>query len=207
MPFNKQNCVAMLNTLFPPIASVSPTANPTQDTLQEQRDDFFKKISSVEKSGPQVLSSIHQQGMTEGDANGWAPVARQLGMYLQLTTSMMDECCNMQNVERLVPHKHVFGKGGNSKTDTNVSLSGFDKWPSTSGTGVTFPTEPCRPKTSSGARGTQLGKLARGLETFGRSRTKVADLSPEDEMFAIPHQKQHKAVKKIRSIGKLSLKF
>lgn len=197
----------MLNTLFPPIASVAPTANPSEGMLQKQRDGFFKKILSVEKNGPQVLSNVQQRGMTGGDENGWAPVARQLGVYLQLTTSVMNECCNIQHLEGLVPHKHVSGKGDNSKTGTGMSLSGFDKLPATSGTAATSPTGPYRPKTSSDALGTDLDKLARGPETFGRSRTKAAELSSKDDMFTASPQKQHKAVRQMRSIGKLSLKF
>ena len=39
-PFNKHNCVAMLNTLYPPVATSQPTKLLTAVILKRQRDGF-----------------------------------------------------------------------------------------------------------------------------------------------------------------------
>lgn len=78
MPFNKHNCAAMLNTLYPPLITVPPTSKLTLPILKAQRDGFFKYIQSVEANGPRVLTNLMQQDMEFGDDNGWASVVRYL---------------------------------------------------------------------------------------------------------------------------------
>lgn len=192
----------MLNTLYPPFASAPANVKITEDNLKKQRDGFFKYISAVDKSGPRVLANVINQGMAEGDSNGWAPIVRQLQMYLQLANSMINECCNIHDLEDLEPVRYV--KNGRSKTDSGVSISGFSMRPTTA-VRTASPDEPQRPKTPSGGRGTALEKLARGLKTIGRSRTDVTEISPKEEMFTSP-QKQHKSLRKMRSMGDRSLR-
>lgn len=194
----------MLNTLYPPFASAPANVRITEDNLKKQRDGFFKYISAVDKNGPRVLANVINQGMAEGDSNGWAPIVRQLQMYLQLANSMINECCNIQELEDLEPIK--YSKNGRSKTDSGVSLSGFSLRPTTA-VKNTSSDEPQRPKTPSGGRGTALEKLARGLKTIGRSRTDVTEISPKEEMFVTsPPKQQHKSLRKMRSMGDRSLR-
>jgi hypothetical protein len=200
-PFNRHNCVAMLNTLYPPFAAPPATVKISEDNLQKQRDGFFKYISAVDKSGPRVLSNVINQGRGDGDVNGWAPIVRQLQMYLQLANSMINECCGVQDLEDLEPIKHR--KHARAKTDSGVSLSAAEIRPLTVSTTAE---EHFRPKTPSGGRGTALEKLARGLKTIGRSRTDVTEISPREGMFPTSPQKPHRALRKMRSMGDRSLK-
>lgn len=202
-PFNKHNCVAMLNTLYPPFGAAPPYVKISDDNLKKQRDGFFKYISAVDKNGPRVLTNVINQGMVQGDDNGWAPIVRQLQMYLQLANSMINECCNVHDLEDLEPLRH--GKHAKSKTDSAISMGGSDKRPSTS-RAVTSPEEHSRPKTPSIGRGTALEKLARGLKTIGRSRTDVTEISPKEEMFVTSPPKPHKSLRKMRSMGDRSLR-
>jgi hypothetical protein len=202
-PFNRHNCVAMLNTLYPPFGSAPPNVKISEDNLRRQRDGFFKYISAVDKNGPRVLSNVINQGMAEGDINGWAPIVRQLQMYLQLVNSMINECCNIHDLEDLEPFKHA--RHGRNKTDSGVSITGFSMRPTTA-VRTSSPEEPPRPKTPSGGRGSALEKLARGLKTIGRSRTDVTEISPKEEMFVRSPQKQHKSLRKMRSMGDRSLR-
>lgn len=191
----------MLNTLYPPFAAPPTTVNISQDNLKKQRDGFFRYISAVDRDGPRVLSNVIKQGMAEGDSNGWAPVVRQLQMYLQHANNMINECCNVHDLEDLEPSKLVYGKGRRSKTDSGISIQGSDVRPSTASHESTH-----RPKTPSIGRGTALEKLARGLKTIGRSRTDVTEISPREEMFNTSPPKQHKGLRKMRSMGDRSLK-
>ena len=94
-PFHKHNCVAMLNTLYPPAGiteQAQPTTLLTPAVLKTQRDGFFKYIQAVEKSGPRILTNLMQQGKGPVDVNGWEAVVRNLSMYLQVANSMINEC-------------------------------------------------------------------------------------------------------------------
>lgn len=193
----------MLNTLYPPFGSAPPNVKISEDNLRRQRDGFFKYISAVDKNGPRVLSNVINQGMAEGDSNGWAPIVRQLQMYLQLVNSMINECCNIHDLEDLEPFKYA--KSARPKTDSGVSISGFSMRPTTA-VRTASPEEQTRPKTPSGSRGSALEKLARGLKTIGRSRTDVTEISPKEEMFVRSPQKQHKSLRKMRSMGDRSLR-
>lgn len=97
-PFNKTNCLAMLNTLYPPVMSSQPTSKLTIPTLQSQREGFFKYIQTVEKRGTGCLETLMKQGRREGEANGWAAARRTLSQYLALANSTINECRDVNNL-------------------------------------------------------------------------------------------------------------
>lgn len=125
LPFNKHNCHAMLNTLYPPVVSTPPTSRLTSSILRAQRDGFFKYIQSVEKSGPRILATLMLQGKAAGDDNGWIAVTRTLGLYLQIANSMISECVEITDVQSVSPRKDRDSKGSsrNSKTSSRDSKS------------------------------------------------------------------------------------
>ena len=95
-PFNKQNCLAMLNTLYPPLLNsaqfVAPTKQLTQQILSEQRKAFFRYIQGVERSGIQVLKTVMTQHARNGEETGWPKVREDLENYLRMATAVIDEC-------------------------------------------------------------------------------------------------------------------
>ncbi|KAK6431081.1 hypothetical protein LTR95_012756 [Oleoguttula sp. CCFEE 5521] len=187
VPYNKHNCVAMLNTLYPPMGTTPPTSKLTHAALKSQRDGFFKYIQ------------------TPGDDNGWEAVHRILVMYLQVTNSMISDCTSVGDLDD-VSVKDLSSRS--TKTDSGISLrsAAAERRPSVPSGNVsnaTSPLEPPRPKTPSGGRTTALEKLARGLKTIGRSRTDVAEIGSKDLMFEASPQKT-KSLRKMRSMGALS---
>ncbi|KIW02976.1 uncharacterized protein PV09_05637 [Verruconis gallopava] len=97
-PFSKNNCLAMLNTLYPPVMSSQPTAKLTIATLQTQREGFFKYIQTVEKRGTGCLATLMKQGRREGEVNGWPAARRVLSQYLALANSIINECWDINNL-------------------------------------------------------------------------------------------------------------
>ena len=96
-PFNKANCIAMLNTLYPPTAMqstpfVQPTAQLTSSILSNQRNGFFRYITAVEQRGTSVLSKLIDQHKRPQDATGWTILRETLDNYLRMATSIIDEC-------------------------------------------------------------------------------------------------------------------
>ena len=96
-PFNKANCFAMLNTLYPPTGLapnkfVQPTQQLTPLVLTQQRNGFFRYISAVERNGTSVLTSLMDQHRREGDATGWPSLRDTIDNYLRIANSIIDEC-------------------------------------------------------------------------------------------------------------------
>jgi hypothetical protein len=97
-PFNKSNCLAMLNTLYPPVMSSQPTAKLSIPTLQTQREGFFKYIQTVEKRGVGCLETLMKQGRREGEINGWPAARRILSQYLALANNIIGECWDVNTL-------------------------------------------------------------------------------------------------------------
>jgi len=219
LPFNKQNCIAMLNTLYPPVTSTQPTSRLTPAVLTAQRDAFFKYVLSVEKQGSRILSRLMQQGRADGEETGWPAVTRTLGMYLQVATSMISECSDVSDLEDVSPRKKRESGGSRTtrKADSGVSFTNSDRplTRTSSHAEPTSPTEMSRPKTpSAGRSGTTLEKLARGLKTIGRSRTDVTEMVQDDTPTPPPppqapstdittNNTKFKTLRKMRSMGAL----
>lgn len=96
-PFNKPNCVAMLNTLYPPVdihntQFVPPTAQLSAQTISRQRAAFFRYITAVEKTGTQVLSKLMDQYKRPGEGTGWPWLREMLDNYLRMANNIIEEC-------------------------------------------------------------------------------------------------------------------
>lgn len=95
-PFNKVNCIAMLNTLYPPVTVhpatfVQPTVQLTATVLSTQRQGFFRYINGVEKTGPGILRKLMEEHKREGEATGWPAVRETLDNYLRLANNVIEE--------------------------------------------------------------------------------------------------------------------
>lgn len=202
LPFNKHNCVAMLNTLYPPVVSTPPTTKLTPSILKGQRDGFFKYIQSVERGGPRILYNLMQQGKRHGDDNGWPAACSTMNMYLQVANSIIAECSEIADVADISPKKADPKARKGRKIDSSVSLGGSEGRPSTGGS-VDEPPSPIdnRPKTPSSSRnGTTLEKIARGLRTIGRGRTDATEMVHQEPEAP----EKPKALRKMRSMGNIS---
>lgn len=98
----------MLNTLYPPINSVQPTAQLTNQVLLSQRDQFFRYILAVEKSGPVVLKALMEQGRSRDHRTAWPNLRETVDRYLREANSIIDECYEIMGKESLSP---VSGQG------------------------------------------------------------------------------------------------
>ncbi|KAJ9604086.1 hypothetical protein H2200_011609 [Cladophialophora chaetospira] len=96
-PFDKGNCLAMLNTLYPPINMnaghfIQPTAQLTPQILTQQRTQFFKYITAVEKTGPCVLTYLMNHAKRKEDPNGWVTLRDSLDKYITQANSIIEQC-------------------------------------------------------------------------------------------------------------------
>lgn len=99
IPFSKNNCHAMLNTLYPPLETTQPTSKLTIPLLTAQREGFFNYIKTVQKTGTKCLDGLMEQGKRDGEADGWPAVRRTLVHYLKLTNAMILEAQDIRNEE------------------------------------------------------------------------------------------------------------
>lgn len=211
VPFNKHNCVAMLNTLYPPVATSQPTKVLTAAILKKQRDGFFRYIQIVEKNGPSVLKTVMDQGKLDGDDNGWGAVQQCLDKYLSVAKNMIDDCSEITNVDHFGPAEGT-GKRKGKKTDSGVSF-GSDQRPSTSTSTKEkpLPSSPNESKFSYKGLST-LEKITREFKRMRvKSRVEVDEIVKYEkptaalqEIDANDNQKlKQKSLRKMRSLGAL----
>jgi hypothetical protein len=181
-PFNKHNCLAMLNTLYPPMleSQPMPTKKLTEEMLKTQREGFFKYIRTVEKRGTSVLENLVYLGRKEGEATGWSNVNRVLNQYLTLANSIISECHDITNIidsfskpQEGYPDSH---KRKGRKTDSGVSFdsdSKHNKTPSTSSSS----TKSTSTQLSSHKSPSVIERLTRDLRRIrSRQRLEVAEI-------------------------------
>jgi hypothetical protein len=208
LPFNKHNCVAMLNTLYPPVVPAPPTNRLTQHVLKEQREGYFNYIKTVEKCGTGVLSALIMHGKAPEDENAWPSIVRVMEHYLQVATSMIAECQDITDRHDISKSKQAKDSRRRPKADSAVSLAGgSDRRPSTRGTiwpsdATDKSSRPRMPSTS--AHGTALEKIARGLMSIGRGKTEATEIiTNDDEMVHQATEKPKKILRKMRSFGSM----
>lgn len=131
-PFSKSNSIAMLNTLYPPTATTSPTRQLTPHILESQRNAFFRYIRGVQTNGKGILKNLEHQGKRLGDANGWVVVREMIDKYLRTANGVIEECMEVTGPEYFDPETEAYRRG-DRRADSGVSFATGDH-PSTSGT-------------------------------------------------------------------------
>ncbi|KAE8325706.1 hypothetical protein BDV24DRAFT_163217 [Aspergillus arachidicola] len=129
-PHNKANCIAMLNTLFPPVtdATVNPTPQLTAKILKSQRDGFFRYIAAFDKpNGKEILQKVITQGAPEGEETGWPLVRDALDRYLRLTNEIIDDCAMVNDQSSLEVTVEAESQP-RRKVDSGISFGSADKF-------------------------------------------------------------------------------
>ncbi|KAL1385098.1 hypothetical protein HDK64DRAFT_311488 [Phyllosticta capitalensis] len=150
--FDKHNCMAMLNTLWPPIPCNVPDGI-TPEIVQSQRVNFFKSINTY-PNHVQDLDRLIVEWARPGEQDGWACVAHILSKYLWRVDRLLEISDNIQSRADLDAHapqkpreqeqeilpstpdessQEIYSRKGR-KVDSGVSFaSNSSKRPSTSG--------------------------------------------------------------------------
>ncbi|TKX21802.1 hypothetical protein C1H76_6299 [Elsinoe australis] len=201
-PFNKNNCLAMLNTVYPPMGS-APTAQLTS-ILKQQREGFFNYILSVEKRGPGVLANLLAQGKRAGEENGWLAAREILDKYLQTSNGMIDECQSIGAVSDV-------SKRASGKADSGVSFLDSRKNSSSSEKSVTSPTNERPMSRAAPHKSTSaLEKLAREIRHLKRNKTDVSEMVPQIQVEEVDStesiQSRPSSMRKMRSLSSLNLR-
>lgn len=102
-PHNKANCIAMLNTLFPPVteSTAADTPHLTPQVLKTQRDGLFRYISAIDTNGKKILDPVIKHGAQPGEPNGWPLVRDALDKYLRNANDMIDACAMAKDSDSL----------------------------------------------------------------------------------------------------------
>lgn len=118
-PFNKANCLAMLNTLFPPTIPRQPTAQLTPQLLKQQREGTFKYIRGVETHGKQVVYQLMKTGSQQGDDTAWPLVRDALDKYLDAAQDIIASCEEVKGRDYLEEESR---RGHRRKPDSGISF-------------------------------------------------------------------------------------
>jgi hypothetical protein len=208
-PFNKLNCMGMLNTLLPPMHDSSKLPSPVleYETLKDERDAFFDYIRHVQKSGPDVLKPIMNLNKDPEEESGWPTIQRVVDKYLRVAKNMIDDCLATTGPESFKVYAEE-RKG--KKTDSGVSF-GSERRPSVGSTMQEQHTEEPMPTYAPAPKG--ASKLERITREFKRMRVKPRPSVEEivqvnfraDAEYAPQADSKSKKLKKARSFA--SLKF
>ncbi|KAJ5338361.1 hypothetical protein N7452_005089 [Penicillium brevicompactum] len=163
-PFNKANCLALLNTLLPP--QLAPKI------LENHRDAFFKFITTYE-ANPGILEPVMIQGARPGEENGWPALYDTFDRYLNAVLEMIDECA-------LINEPAQVDKSGHSRrTDSGISFGPRPpSRPTTSHSSDTEKPLPEFPAPSDGAskHGSVLERFAYSISSWGKNGKKARNL-------------------------------
>lgn len=220
-PFNKHNCVAMLNTLYPPVISTPPTSKLTPAVLKSQRDGFFRYIQAVERNGSRVLNNLMLQGKRPGDSDGWGAVADTIDGYLRVACASIEEFSETGAAGQLASPEE---KNCRRKVDSGVSFASSKRAsrPETrDGSALTRektkspPTVPSsfRSPSVASSKGTTLERIARELRRMGRRNktdaeeitTRTIDQAEKSDSPSSSQTKlsRSKSLRKLKSFGAL----
>lgn len=207
-PFSKHNCIAMLNTIYPPVVSSSPTPALTPAILRNQRDTFFKYITLVEKKGVYVLKNLMEQGRRPNEENGWPAVRETLEKYLVLANSMIDECSAITNSDDPARLREFSDKRGGRKVDSGISLVESRKSSNASSTSdKADQAVQQRPPLVHYKSTSTLEKIARELKNMTRSRTEIQEIITEmPQTTPVSVNDQPKGLRKMKSLGSLNFR-
>ncbi|CAG7980025.1 unnamed protein product [Penicillium salamii] len=116
-PYNKANCIALLNTLFPPVRydSPPPTQHLSHKHLENHRDSFFKFITLFDIK-PEILEPVMTQGARPGDGTSWPALRDAFDRYLGMVLEMIDECALVNEPAQLTKSGH------SRRTDSGISF-------------------------------------------------------------------------------------
>ena len=212
LPFSKHNCVAMLNTVYPPIVTNQPTPALTPAVLKSQRDGFFKYIQAVEKKGCSVLKTLMEQGKRQDEANGWPAVRETLEKYLVAANSMIDECSEVVHIQDPARAHSSPGKRGGRKVDSGISFVDSRKSSTASNTSDKSVEEQLRPQTRPQTitrykSSSTLEKLAREFKHITRSKAEVSEIiQPASQQQTSTLDTPPKGLRKMKSFGSLNLR-
>lgn len=205
-PFNKLNCVGMLNTLLPPMHESSKLPSPVLEhhTLKDERDAFFDYIRIVQKNGPSALDSIASHNAGPGEESSWPAVQRVVDKYLRVAKNMIDDCLATTGPESFKAYAEE-RKG--KKTDSGVSF-GSERRPSVAPSAHEHMDDSMSSYTSTAKSGSKLERITREFKRMRvKSRPSVEEIVRVDSRTDIDHVADPKAgkLKKARSFA--SLKF
>ncbi|KAF2134880.1 hypothetical protein P153DRAFT_372155 [Dothidotthia symphoricarpi CBS 119687] len=211
-PFNKLNCVGMLNTLLPPMQSSAKLQSPmlSHEMLKDERDAFFDYIREVQKKGPSVLEQVVNLHKAGDEETGWPAVQRSVDKYLRVAKNMIDDCLATTGPESFRGYAEEPRKG--KKTDSGVSF-GSERRPSVNSSLHETPMP--EPPTIYAPAPKGLSTIERITREFKRMRVKprpeVDEIIQINQDTTADHQPQSsdnkvKALKKARSLASLRLR-
>jgi hypothetical protein len=198
-PFNKLNCMGMLNTLLPPRPGGGgklPSPLLSHECLKQERESFFHYIQQVQKQGPACLAQL-----TQGETTKWSVVQKQVDKYLRVSKNIIDDCMAIMGTEDF---KSVDEPRKGKKTDSGVSF-GTDRRPSTaSSTHDKVLPEALVDREPAPKGLSKLEKLSREFKRMRvTSRSEVKEMVKMEQELPMVGENQGKKIKKTRSLASL----
>ncbi|KAI5289366.1 hypothetical protein KEM54_003998 [Ascosphaera aggregata] len=200
-PFNKGNCLAMLNTLFPPKLRAPPARHVSIQRMANQRHIFLDYIKTVEKDKctdclHKLIANKRYNGSTR-----WPDTHYYIEKYLVYSNDLITACHQLSYYGNLEGPRTT----RRGKQDSGISISS-DERPASSGTNAT---------SSSGGTSTSKFSRPHASTVFGDGRPTLEKIGKElrkiksrGNLNSAAEKKPHHtkslgALRKIKSLGRL----
>ncbi|PMD16726.1 hypothetical protein NA56DRAFT_545259, partial [Hyaloscypha hepaticicola] len=89
--FHKPSVLALLNTLFPPTATVLPNNRIPPKVLNQYRSSLYRYITAVEANGPSVMKAFEAKLQAESNRHSWKSTWENLQLYMWLAELMIKQ--------------------------------------------------------------------------------------------------------------------
>jgi hypothetical protein len=183
VPYNKTNCIAMLNTLYPPefpdsVQITQPTAHITPQVVSQQRSGFFRYIHNVEKSGTSILKAIYEQQRYPDDQSGYPRTRDYLDQYLRVATSIIDECYEITGNQSARSSASSTSFGSTSFPSYRHTAAPFEDFRRKFDSGISFGTANSSARNSAGSHVTRPSTSS-SLSTHSRVASNTQKRLPE----------------------------
>ncbi|KAJ5861482.1 uncharacterized protein N7529_008792 [Penicillium soppii] len=191
-PFDKANCLALLNTLLPPVRydSLTPTKQLTPKILEKHRDAFFGFITGFE-ANPEILEPVMAQGARPGEENAWPALYDAMSRYLDAVVEVIEDCALINEPSQ------VDKSGHQRRTDSGIS---FGPRPASSHSVDAEKPLPNFPELSDGPskHGSFLERFAHSM-SWGKKKDPVKEQQKEQKKEFSRSLKKMQSFKDIRS--------
>lgn len=97
--WNKHECLALLNTLFPPAIEGTPNDSICKNSMHKYRAVFYRYIQETEAIGPSCMTKFIYQLSHPGTGHTWPEVRADIDRYLELADLMIEQANAVANPE------------------------------------------------------------------------------------------------------------
>ncbi|KAH8819734.1 hypothetical protein F5884DRAFT_24236 [Xylogone sp. PMI_703] len=105
-PLHKADFLAMLNTLYPPYLRKDPYPKIITESMQRQRQSFYKLMYSIAEKGTGVIHEFIAKHLRSAIVHSWVETRSRLERYFDIGARMIEQSEKVYGVQYFTTHSH-----------------------------------------------------------------------------------------------------